>query len=232
MRFFVYSNGMSKRAILCTVIPLLLAVSCQQQQQQQQQNQETAQEETAAKTPPPLHLGAVHQVYPEQKFALLRIIGPMPGPGDTLITHPADGSTDRIGNLVISTGQPTRNNIIAADIRSGTVVKGDRVFRYRSIARNEESAPEQEEQNETKEVDATTVVDSPYPEPEPPRTAPISNMSNEDFPTPVLRSDEEDESQDTVIETHPAPATAPASAPAQAAPAYLNDIPDDISQWD
>ena len=55
-------------------------------------------------TLPPLHLGAVHQVYPDQGFALLRIIGPMPKGGTVLISHPADGSNTRVGNLVVLSG--------------------------------------------------------------------------------------------------------------------------------
>lgn len=226
---------MRKRVILSASVLLLLATACQQQQQQQQL-QEKEQEQTVAKTPPPLHLGAVHQVYPEQKFALLRIIGPMPGPGDTLITHPADGSSTRIGNLVISTGQPTRNNIIAADIRSGTVVKGDRVFRYRSIARYEEEKQEQEDTPlEVETTDDTAVEPAPYSEPV---SKPVSNMSNEDFPSPVLNSETV---ESTPVTTPTAPAhqneapiqhTAPVAPLTPATPAYLNDIPDDISQWD
>lgn len=226
---------MRKRVILSASVLLLLATACQQQQQQQQMR-EKEQEETVAKTPPPLHLGAVHQVYPEQKFALLRIIGPMPGPGDTLITHPADGSSSRIGNLVISTGQPTRNNIIAADIRSGTVVKGDRVFRYRSVARFEEEKQEQENAPvESEATDDTAVEPSSYPASV---SKPVSNMRNEDFPSPVLNSEPEESTSDTTStapvpqnET-PAPPSAPVAPLAPATPAYLNDIPDDISQWD
>lgn len=202
-------------------LPVLLIGACQQQQQIQEQE---AQKNESPKTPPPLHLGAVHQVYPEQQFALLRIIGPMPGPGTTLITHPPDGSTSRIGNLIISTGQPSRNNIIAADIRSGTVVKGDRVFRYRNI-----SEPDSKEQEVPGEEIAEEI---PTPHPAPDNN--LSTQTDEDFPSPVLeRSDEED--QDTIVESDAAstPAVTPSPlTPSTAAPAYLQDIPDDISQWD
>ena len=224
---------MSRKPIIVLLLPLLLACCCQQQQRVVEE-----QEEKVVKPPPPLHLGAVHQVYPEQNFALLRIIGPMPGPGDTLITHPADGSNSRIGNLVISTGQPTRNNIIAADIRSGTVVKGDRVFRYRNIAasasENQGALP-----NDAlaEEVVAPMQVATPQPEEE--EELP-SNMRDDEFPSPVLdrpeseAEEEDDDSHDTHIEAHPEPSIPiqPSGAPSQAAPAYLNDIPDDISQWD
>lgn len=222
---------MSRKPIFFLLAPMLLIGACQQQQQRQLLAEE--QEEKVAKTPPPLHLGAVHQVYPEQNFALLRIIGPMPGPGDTLITHPADGSNSRIGNLVISTGQPTRNNIIAADIRSGTVVKGDRVFRYRNISAHEADEPEQAPGDDVaEEVPPMAGESTPIQE----DAEPPSNMRDEDFPDPVLnREDEEDDDeQDTVVEAKPEPQLppAPTGAPSQAAPAYLNDIPDDISQWD
>lgn len=222
---------MSCKPIFFLLAPMLLLGACQQQQQQQLQAE--TQEEKVPKTPPPLHLGAVHQVYPEQNFALLRIIGPMPGPGDTLITHPADGSNSRIGNLVISTGQPTRNNIIAADIRSGTVVKGDRVFRYRNISVHDASEAEQAPADDVAE-EVPPIADAAMAMPE--EAEPPSNMRDEDFPEPILNREEEDDDdeQDTVVEAKPEPQlpAAPSGAPSQAAPAYLNDIPDDISQWD
>lgn len=224
---FVYSIDMNRKPLILLLAPLLLLGSCQQQQPQAQAEE---QEEQKSKVPPPLHLGAVHQVYPEQNFALLRIIGPMPGPGVTLITHPADGSNSRIGNLVISTGQPTRNNIIAADIRSGTVVRGDRVFRYRNIASytepSQDTEPGQEDMAETVTAADTSMLQEEAEQ--------VSNMRDEDFPEPVLNR-EDDDTQDTVVEEEPEPSVpvTPASpTPQHAAPSYLNDIPDDISQWD
>lgn len=121
----------------------------QQQDQQQEAPQEAEAEETNQR--PPMYLGSVHQVYPERQFALLRIIGPMPAEGDVLISHPFDGTTDRIGNLCVASGQHSRNGIIAADIRSGVVMKGDRVFQYRNILQDEE-APEEGAAEETSDV--------------------------------------------------------------------------------
>ncbi len=212
---------MKKWSFNLLLLPILLAAACQQQQQLHTAAEE---EPEAPKTPPPLHLGAVHQVYPEQQFALLRIIGPMPGPGVTLITHPADGSTDRIGNLVISAGQPTRNNIIAADIRSGTVVKGDRVFRYRNIAGHEgkEQITEAAEPEETPAIAAPSEPDStPVP-------APVTVESDEDFPEPQVHH-AEDDNDDTTVETPPPPMAPTSVTPT---PSYLNDIPDNINDWD
>lgn len=116
----------------------LLMGACQQQRQNRNDDPK------AGKVLPPLHLGAVHQVYPDQGFVLLRIIGPMPKGGTVLISHPADGSNTRVGNLVVTSDQPPKNNIIAADIRSGTVLKGDRVFMYRNIAAPDEKPEETE----------------------------------------------------------------------------------------
>ncbi len=225
---FVYSMGMNSKPLILLLAPLLMVGACQQQQHAQPEDQEVQK----PKTPPPLHLGAVHQVYPEQNFALLRIIGPMPGPGATLITHPADGSNSRIGNLVISTGQPTRNNIIAADIRSGTVAKGDRVFCYRNIAGYTEPSQDTASlQDDMAEAAAKPTADTTISQEE---ADPISNMRDEDFPEPIVNR-EDDDTHDTVVETAPEPSVpvTPASpTPQQAAPSYLNDIPDDISQWD
>jgi len=107
-------------------LALVLALACAQPScsvfQQQKHTEGEEKEEETAKIPPPLHLGAVHQVIPERHFALLRIIGPMPKEGTVLISHPADGAIDRVGNLMVSSGQHRRGNIIVADIRSGTVI--------------------------------------------------------------------------------------------------------------
>lgn len=209
------------RKLLCLALILLpgLSVSCIQQQRHAE-NQEEAPE---VKEPPPLHLGAVHQVYPDQHFALLRIIGPMPAAGATLITHPPDGSNSRIGNLVISTGQPARNNIIAADIRSGTVVRGDRVFQYRDVSLHPgreqvvPEAPEEEQQD-------LTITETPD-----------NSAASGDFSAASgeAAAPEERQSVDTTVLPAPAP-TSPAetSSPSAPAPDYLNDIPDDISQWE
>jgi hypothetical protein len=120
--------------MLTAVLMSALPVACIQQQQQQQSSDTQTEKLQEHEMAPPLHLGAVHQVYPEQGFALLRIIGPVPKGGTVLISHPMDGSNSRIGNLIVSSEFATRNNIIAADIRSGTVMKGDRVFQYRNLS--------------------------------------------------------------------------------------------------
>ncbi len=200
----------------------LLPTACLQQQLQQQQQAE-AQQEVKPRALPPLHLGSVHQVYPEQGFALLRIIGPMPGPGTTLITHPANGSNERIGNLSISSQQPTRDGIIAADIRSGTVVKGDRVFRYRNVAASSSSGDIIAEERPTGLAPDEQEV-APIPPP----------VIAEETPFPAAAETA------PAVETTVLPTTAPVApgsapdaprAPAQA-PDYLKSIPDSIDDWD
>ncbi len=202
----------------------LLPVGCLQQQQQQRAREEA--EQAAPRMRPPLHLGAVHQVYPEQGFALLRIIGPMPGPGVTLITHPADGSNSRIGNLCISSQQPSRDGIVAADIRSGTVVKGDRVFRYRNIAEQDESddviAAERPTGLATQ--DALPTTDTPIPAPE-------FSADEAPIPAPELSGSVETTVLPTTIPAAAGSAPGAPAAPAQA-PDYLNSIPDSIEDWD
>ncbi len=221
--------------VILLLATALLAASCLQQQQQKAGQDEQKKSEATPQALPPLHLGAVHQVYPEQGFALLRIIGPMPKPGDTLITHPANGSTERIGNLSISVQQPSRGDIIAADIRSGTVVKGDRVFRYRNI-----SQPPS---------DDVIAVERPAGMPDEEATKPETQaadhdagLSPEDFDafvnTPALEEGEAPAplSTDTTVLPVSVPA-APGSAPGAPsaptkAPDYLNSIPDSIDGWD
>ncbi len=220
-------NRLASAALLLSLT--LLHPACIQQQRRDAAEQEAA----APKVLPPLHLGAVHQVYPEQGFALLRIIGPMPGPGTTLITHPADGSNERIGNLCVSAQHASRDGILAADIRSGTVVKGDRVFRYRNIA-------DSQQENSSGDIIA---AERPAG-----LAAEESEFSAENAPIPRPRSDAyespyssaETESAPAMVETTVLPTTAPAApgsdpsapkAPAYA-PDYLNSIPDNIEDWD
>ncbi len=213
-------------ALIALLLPLLPA-ACIQQQQQQRREVATQQAEKP-KVLPALHLGAVHQVYPEQGFALLRIIGPMPGPGATLITHPADGSSTRIGNLCISSQQPSRDGIIAADIRSGTVVKGDRVFRYRNIAA---AAPS--EDVIAAERPTGLAPDGVEPDFD---AAPIPPPAVDNSPEDSLPAPEEAPTVETTVLPTTAP-VAPGSdpgaphAPAHA-PDYLNSIPDSIDDWD
>lgn len=208
-------SRMRKLLRLALILLPGLCVSCIQQQRHAGAQEEAAE----SKEPPPLHLGAVHQVYPDQHFALLRIIGPMPTAGTTLITHPPDGSNARIGNLVISAGQPARNNIIAADIRSGTVVQGDRVFQYRDVSLHpgkEQVAPELPTEEDERDL---TVTETP-----PPTGWVEANAAGESQQT------DRQTVETTVLPTEPSSPAAP-SLPT-AVPDYLNDIPDDITKWD
>lgn len=177
----------------------------------QQNNAGKPQEGETGKVLPPLHLGAVHQVYAEQGFALLRIIGPMPAGGTVLISHPADGSNSRVGNLVVTSDRPARNNIIAADIRSGNVAKGDRVFMYRNIAAPVESQEEETTATTTTEPVAPTTT---QPQPEPPTVeqedVPAESTVSEDAPKVPAKKNKKDHKT----------------------PAHIYEIPDDINDWD
>ena len=175
----------------------------------QQNNAGKPQEQAEAKVLPPLHLGAVHQVYPQQGFALLRIIGPMPKGGTVLISHPADGSNTRVGNLVVTSDRPARNNIIAAEIRSGNVAQGDRIFMYRNIA-----APEEQPEEETTETETPVVEPTPQPQPVLPATeeedTPAESTVSEDAPKVPAKKDKKEHK----------------------IPSHIYDIPDDINDWD
>lgn len=150
------------KKILCALyLPLLLLTACQTtEQKQSSKEQEEAKKQLMA---PPLHLGAVYQVYPENHFAMIRLIGPRPAEGATLITHPADGSADRVGNLCVASGQHSREGLIAADIRSGTVIKGDRVFLYQRITPLESREQDMDEQPAEAEPTPPAAGDSPTP---------------------------------------------------------------------
>lgn len=181
-------------------------------------------------TPPPLCLGAVHQVYAD--FVLLRIIGPMPSPGTTLVTHPADGSVSRLGNVCVTTEKTSHNTgIIAADIRSGTIFKGDRVFLYRDIsdARPAEDTPATEEKQDTPTPATTEPADKrlpgviPTPAGDADNTTPNAQKDDttvEEKPQPTAT----EEKQDTP--SIPLPSGSPGTAPS-----YLDDIPDNIDGW-
>lgn len=203
--------------MLAAVLMCTLPVACiQQQQSSVSQNEELQEPEMA----PPLHLGAVHQVYPEQGFALLRIIGPIPKGGTVLISHPMDGTNSRIGNLIVSSEFATKNNIIAADIRSGTVMKGDRVFQYRNL-----SASQNDGESESSDSDS---VEHPILD-----TVPDSVIKEVE----AAEQAETESTNDTVVEhTYTTPEPEPVSAPPAPSdspnvPSYLEDIPDDISGW-
>ncbi|MDO4752385.1 MAG: hypothetical protein Q4A24_09805 [Akkermansia sp.] len=185
----------------------LLMGACQQQRQNRNDDPK------AGKVLPPLHLGAVHQVYPDQGFVLLRIIGPMPKGGTVLISHPADGSNTRVGNLVVTSDQPPKNNIIAADIRSGTVLKGDRVFMYRNIA-----APD--EKPEETEGTATTT------QPATPTTEPTTPSTPEETTTTTTTTPESTVSEDA------SQAPAKKDKKKHVTPQHIYDIPDNIDDWD
>lgn len=191
---------------------------------QQQEKQPAAPDEAIPDIPPPLYLGTVHQVFSTDKFALLRIIGPLPTEGTVLITHPADGSADRIGNLIVSSAQHARNSIIAADIRAGIVMKGDRVFRYRNIAAQEEQSAEEPAEASTL---SGTEIDLGYTPP----------LMKEKLESDVIRDNQNNELPPTAEEDTAATSIlpdVPMPEPAHETPERnkFDDIPDNISDWD
>ena len=198
-----------KKTVWCGIVcAAMLPVACQQQKQP-----EPSDTETANKVLPPLHLGAVHQVYPDQGFALLRIIGPIPAPGTVLITHPADGSNTRIGNIQVTADAPADNRIIAAQIRAGQLVKGDRVFLYRHLMEPEEKP--------TEEIPKPVTPMHPVEQPAQPSPMPPSS--------PATPADETAPSEPTIIEPQKRP-TSPATE--HKTPEHIFDIPDNIDDWD
>lgn len=207
-------------------LALVLVLACAQPScsvfRQQELAVEDEKDDEEAKIPPPLHLGAVHQVIPDRNFALLRIIGPMPKEGTVLISHPADGAIDRVGNLMVSSGQHRRGNIIVADIRSGTVIKGDRVFLYRCIA----AANEEEEELPQEDVNIPSEADMASEEslPDFNSTSAISDAGHSPF-VPAPRPEPEPE-------IAPIPKPEPQQEPARSGiPDKLLDVPDTLDGW-
>ncbi len=208
--------------LLLTLAAVFLSSCTQLMQQEQPAKEEKPQ------FVPPLHIGAVHQVFATDKFALLRIIGPMPTEGTVLITHPIDGTADRVGNLIVSSAQHARNNIIAADIRAGVVMKGDRVFLYRNIAA-------EQAQEETEEPEPMTLtgedLDLGYKPPrhELEKKTPAQPVADEEQsiqnPEPLVREQVEQEEEEATLPEPPAIPSSPGLP-------KFDDIPDTISGWD
>lgn len=217
MKAFVYAGLM--------LLSSTCLISCSQFQQQKHEpaGQESTQEE------PPLYLGSVHQVFQGDKFALLRIIGPIPGEGTVLITHPADGSTARMGNLIVSSAGSGGKNIIAADIRAGIIMKGDLVFKYRSI-----SAEEEEEVTEEQPEPGTlteTDLDTSYMPQEVAEKLQRVRMEAEEEAAPEIQQPEP-LIPDTPAAEAPEYTPAEPSMPTPFERGRLDDIPDTIGGWD
>ena len=193
-------------------------------------------EKPAPKIPRPLYLGTVQQVYPAQKFALLRIIGPMPSPGATIISHPADGSNARIANLQVAEDSSPRNGMIVADIRSGVVAAGDRIFLYRNIssAPTERTVPSNDK-TDTEEspryVPPTPILNpSPNPSPRVPASADQQKTTEEETTSGTLTTGEPEPSSTPESDSSSAPQPSFPDLP-QEVPSYIKDIPDDVTGW-
>lgn len=207
------------------MLAVLAATACQNVQEKRHVT-EAEREAAMRKTPPPMHLGAVHQVFPEKHFALLRIIGPLPQEGAVLITHPPDGATDRMGNLRVSSAQNSRSNIIAADIRSGTVIKGDRVFMYRTIAPVEDEEEQSTgEQSTTGEETPTPATDDTLPEPPAPELPEPAALPHPDIPEPAVTEETEPKSVETTVLPEQTDPNAPDIK-------LIQDVPDSIHGWE
>lgn len=212
---------------------LLLVSGCGDWWQISQKQQPS---KTSPKIPPPLYLGTVQQVYPSQKFVLLRIVGPMPSPGTTLISHPADGSTSRIANLHVSEDSSPRNGVLIADVRSGVVAAGDRIFLYRDISSSPstDAAPS---------VNTSSTDNSPryVPPVSAVQRTPASDISQQPPVSPSLpetgqpgetsATEEPVTSQSEDSTSSPDRSDSLPDLPQEEVPSYIKDIPDDVTGW-
>lgn len=221
---------MKHLSILTVLVAAAAMSSCSLVQQQHNPTEKT----DAEKMPPPLYLGEVQQVYAAQGFALLRIIGPMPKPGVTLITHPVDGTTTRMGNLAISPDTAPRNGMVVADIRAGVVASGDRVFLYRNIA-----PPDAPESTDKPSEETTPAADTPaitIPTPGP-RFAPTDEHEPVTDPLPTGTDTQTGNTRapytPPAVPTSPQLPTAPITLPSvpDDIPSHLRDIPDNVDGW-
>ncbi len=211
------------------------------------QTQQSGDEQSNRKEngPAPLHLGAVHQVFPDQGFATLRFIGPVPPAGSTLITHPPDGTNSRVGNLQLPANLQVRNSYVVASIRSGVVFQGDRVFLYRNVAPNQTAAsgnstgdilplPGDGSQLGTPDAGSLGTIASPAatssamtavnPVSAGVPSSPAAPDSGYLQPLPDHQPEE--------VPVQPAAQPVRKPAASGSVPAYLNDIPDNINDWD
>ncbi len=118
------------RRLVIWALPLLL-LACQNQTSPDGATTEPVK----TKKPAPIYIGTIQQVYPDHNFALVRLARMVPKVGTTLISHPADGTNLRLGNLCVSAEKIDNSvsRMIAADIRGGTVVRGDAVYIYDNV---------------------------------------------------------------------------------------------------
>lgn len=236
---------------------LSLLPACQTQREEEPERQKTDE-------PAPLYLGTVNQVLSDRGFVILRFIGPVPASGATLITHPADGSNTRVGNLVLSDISQARGNFATASIRSGTVVAGDAVYLYRDVLRH----PGKEQQSGTAGLPVGgSTIPGALPGLPGSEAGSAPGLSGTTFPgyaggssptqpaapsIPSLRDSLSDPVSDALSGTAGGAPAAPASAgdtapdtPANTPstprrnspakdefPAHLNDIPDNMNDWD
>jgi len=192
------------RLLISLLFPILL-LSCQSQRVIDGKVQD---KEEKSSTPAPRYIGSVYQVYPNNNFVLIRLLGPNPHPGTTLIAHPANGSTARIANLCVSNERVNNaiSRVIAADIRSGSVIKGDAVYIYNNIlpaANNTPiDSPKKEGDEQLGAKDDKNVIIEPRP------------LFNENSsPTPHF---------------DPIPAVNPRATTDEPVPDYILDVPNNI----
>lgn len=211
-----------------SIICAALMFSCSQMQQNQPTTEPKS--ESTDKEQPPLYLGSVHQVFPKDKFALIRIIGPMPAEGDVLISHPADGSTMRMGNLIVASAGQAGRNIIAADIRGGVVAAGDFVFKYRSISSQDDSEEEESKPEPTLLTDEVS-IDEPFrPRDVQEKIERVRKEAESAIPEPAPYETQEAGAEPSSSE--PAAPILPPDPPFPTGPGKLDDIPDTINDWD
>lgn len=231
------------RRVLACSLPLLL-FACQSQTTPDAADPQKA----GKKVPKPIYIGTIYQVYPAHNFALVRLARDVPKVGVTLISHPADGSNLRLGNLCVSAEKVdnTVSRMIAADIRSGTVMRGDAVYIYMDLTAQ---APR------TQADPAATPADAPAPAATPaPVGAGASPLASPDATTPSPSATPTPPwMADGAASVSPTPAapTTPAASPATPSnsgsapvrspgagspdpdlPDFIKKIPDTVDGWE
>ncbi len=121
-----------KRCLFACAISLLFA-ACQSTSAPEEEKKPQKEKKEAV-----YYIGSIYKVYPDSKFALVRVVKQKPAVGTTLISHPIAGPHVRMANLQVS---PERINnsitpLIAADVRSGQVEPGDAVYIYRALGQD------------------------------------------------------------------------------------------------
>lgn len=160
----------------------------------------------APEQPKPVYVGKIDKVFPEMKYVLIELYSSMYESGTVLISQSPDGVTPRrVANLCVS---PERmgSTRIPADIRAGSVGKGDLVFLYRNMAApTAQSTPAATDTTKTDDKKAADDDTPPFPVETPAADgtkSPTADPNSTPVPAPPTEVDEATKKQLESVPSH------------------------------